>query len=208
MYTFTKEKIKPKKRIINTSEIISAIRRRDEEALSYAYDAYSPSLLGIIVRIVGNPGLSEEILQQTFLKVWNNISTYNENHGTLFTWMASIARHTAIDKVRLKSFQQEQKTESFDINVYEGESHSTIENEIDAKAIIGLLDVKYKEVLDLIYLKGYSHVEAAGLLFLPVGTVKTRLRFGVNALRKKLKNEKGFFEGLLMLLLLVLMQLL
>jgi DNA-directed RNA polymerase specialized sigma24 family protein len=70
------------------------------------------------------------------------------------------------------------------------------------------LDEKYKEVLDLIYLKGYSHVEAAQLLTLPVGTVKTRLRFGVNALRKKLKNEKGFFEGLLMLLLLILMQLL
>lgn len=176
--------------------------------MAYAYDAYSPALLGIILRIVGNKNIAEEVLQQTFLKVWKSISSYNENSGTLFTWMAAIARHAAIDKIRLKSFELDQKTESFNSDVYEGESHPTIENEMDAATIIGFLDEKYREVLDLIYLKGHSHIEAADVLSLPVGTVKTRLRFGVNALRKKLKNEKGFFEGTLLLILLILMQLL
>lgn len=181
------------------------MRRREEDALAYAYDSYSSALYGIIVRIVKHSGTSEEILQQTFLKIWNNISSYNENQGTLFTWMATIARNTAIDKVRIKSFQNEQKTETLDPTVNDGESVSNIADDIDADIVVNLLDDKYKEIVDLIYLKGYSHSEAAKLLRLPVGTVKTRLRFALNVLRKKLKNEKGLFFSLMFILLLLIM---
>lgn len=172
--------------------------------MSYAYDAYSPALYGIIMRIIAHEGTAEEILQQTFLKIWNGINTYNDKYGTLFTWMSTIARNAAIDKVRVKAFENLNKTDGLDSTVYEHADFPMVENEIDANNLINLLDEKYKEILDLIYLKGYSHNEAAEKLKLPIGTVKTRLRFALNVLRTKLKNEKGLFLSMFLIVLIIL----
>jgi RNA polymerase sigma-70 factor (ECF subfamily) len=181
------------------SEILDGLLAREERALSELYDQFSKPLLGIIFRILGDRNVAEEVLQQTMLKAWNNIQQFDQTKGTLFTWLCTIARNSALDKGRLKSFQATQKTESIDTTVYTNRSVQTDANSIDVQKLLSKLDNKYKEVLDLVYLNGYSQSEAAEKLDIPIGTVKTRVRHAISLLSDELKNEKGLFIGFLLI---------
>ena len=176
------------------SEIVRLIINRDEAGISMLYDKYATTLFGIINRILGEPGLSEEILSQTVLKAWDKIDNYNPEKSNLFTWLMAIARNTAIDNKRLKSYRNQKKTDSFSLPVYNIVSKESASN-MDVEKIIGLLDEKYKEVLSKIYLEGYSQSEASELLNLPLGTVKSRLRKAILILRNELKNDQQLYYG-------------
>lgn len=173
--------------------------------MSFLYDHYSSSLLGIINNVLNNESVSEEVLQQTMLKIWDNIDKFNENKGSFFTWMATIARNTAIDKSRIKGFQHHQKTENLENTVISHEVSHTNAFGIDVERLFKNLDIKYKEVLDHLYLRGHTQKEAAEALDIPLGTVKTRLRNAVSILREELKNEKKLFLGMLFLVILLIM---
>ena len=158
------------------------------------YDQYAPNLYGIIARIVPDR-VAEEALQKTFLKVWNNIGSFDPSVASLYTWMSTIARNTAVDYRRLKSFQRSEKTVDLDNVVYR-ESATTVSGaHIDVQALLANLDEKLRVVLEYAYLKGYTHKEIAEALDMPMGTVKTRLRNAILALRSQLKHEKDLFRG-------------
>lgn len=154
------------------------------------YDNYSAALFGIILRIVKDRSIAEDLLQQTFLKIWEKAITFDSNKSTLFTWMSTIARNTAIDMVRLKKFQNIQKTDTIDFNVHDIEKTYINESKLDINTLNALLDDKYRIVLEKIYLEGYSHADLAEELGIPLGTVKTRLRKAISIIRGELKNEK------------------
>ncbi|NNF34992.1 MAG: RNA polymerase sigma factor [Saprospiraceae bacterium] len=180
------------------------IKARDEKGLATLYDKYSAALLGIIIRIIGKREVAEEILQQTFLKIWDGIDKYDASKSTLFTWMSTIARNSAIDKRRLVSYQNQNKTDDLDTHVSLVGNTSTKTHHIDVTQLNKLLDEKYKIVLDYVYLQGYSQSEAAEALEIPLGTVKTRIRQAIKILRDELKNEKNLFIGLLILIIILL----
>ncbi len=186
---------------LKTEELVALLRARDQRGLSYLYDHYAPALMGIIIRILSKPKLGEEVLQQTLLKVWDKIETYDESKSTLFTWMSQIARNSAIDQRRLKRFEHSKITDSLDLNVHNTKESNTDTAKIDVEKLLKGLDEKYRTVLDCIYLQGYSHSEASEELNLPIGTVKTRLRKALIKLREELKVEKGLFIGLSWLIL-------
>jgi len=179
------------------SEIVRRIKNRDEVGVSMLYDKYAAALFGIINKILDDPGLAEEVLSQTVLKTWNKIDNYSHDKSNLFTWLMTIARNTAIDHKRLKSYQNHKKTESLSLPVYNIASKESTSN-MDAEKIIGLLDEKYKEVLSKIYLDGYSQSETSDLLNIPLGTVKSRLRKAILILREELKSERKFYYGTLL----------
>lgn len=180
---------------MNNSEIIRLLKQKDEKGLSYLYDHYSAALNGIIVRILKSEKLSEEILQQTFLKIWNKIDQYDESKSQLFTWMSRIARNSAIDAKRLKKYENNQKTYTFDINEHNIKNNQMSHANLDAQSLILKLEDKHRLVLDYIYLNGYTQSETAKKLEIPLGTVKTRVRSSILELRKILKNEKVLFVG-------------
>ncbi len=95
------------------NNIVGLIRNRNEKGLSILYDKYSKPIFGIVLRIISQHGLAEEILQQTMLKAWNKIETFDGTKSSLFTWLSVIARNTAIDKKRLKSYENTENTKSF-----------------------------------------------------------------------------------------------
>lgn len=190
---------------MRAEDLIQQLKKRDEQALSYLYDHYSGALMGIIVRILGNKEVAEEILQKTMLKVWNGIESFNAEKSSLYTWMAAIARNSAIDKRRLKSFQHQEKTETIDTLVYQPEGGHTNTAGIDVAALTAKLEPKYKDVIDHIYLMGYTQKETSDKLGVPLGTVKTRLRLAIKSLGEELKDEKGLFLGLLITLLILLL---
>jgi RNA polymerase sigma-70 factor (ECF subfamily) len=121
--------------------------------------------------------------------------------------MATIARNSAIDKRRLKSFQNNEKTKTIDDLVYQPVEKQTSTAAIDVARLTSKLESKYKDVLDHIYLMGYTQRETSEKLDIPLGTVKSRLRLAIKSLSEELKDEKGLFFGLLLIILLTLLML-
>lgn len=153
------------------------------------YQHYSDALYGIILRILKRQGDSEEVLQAVFLKIWNNIESYNESKATLFTWMAQIARNAAIDKRRLKSFEMDNNTSTFNMTESELKTDERFSG-IDIKSLIKDMPEKYRILIDKMFLEGYTQQEISDDLNIPLGTVKTRLRDAISQLRDQLKDEK------------------
>jgi RNA polymerase sigma-70 factor (ECF subfamily) len=163
--------------------------------MSLLYDHYSDSLYGIINRILGDDQLAEDALQRSFLKIWENIQGFDSTRASFFTWMSVIARNTALDQKRLKTFQAKQKTVSVDEIVYRPDVSTPEGASIDAARLLSNLDTNNRIVLEYAYLKGYTQQEISEALNIPLGTVKTRLRKAISILRDELKDEKKYFLG-------------
>lgn len=183
-------------------DIINLIKDRDEKGLSMLYDNYAPALLGIINGIVQHRETAEEILQESFLKVWEGIEGYNNKRGTLFTWMATIARRKAIDKVRLKSYGS---SEALDATLHGGSTTPVVETNIDSQRLLSKLSSDHSTVLSMVYLRGMSQQQTADALDIPLGTVKTRVRLALKTLREELDGEKKLFFGTLLLIILTML---
>lgn len=138
------------------------------------------------------------------LKVWNKIDLYDQNKSTFFTWICTIARNTAIDKKRLKSFDNNNKTDSLDASVFNISDHTDEQQRLDIEKITSVLDPKYKIIIDKLYLEGYSQSDLAKEIDIPLGTIKTRVRQAMNILRDEFKDEKKYFLGALLLALILL----
>ena len=169
-----------------------ALRNREKIAVEALYDMYSSSLYGVIVRIIVDTATAEDILQETFVKIWHSFASYNTDKGRLFTWMVNIARNLAIDKIRSKDFKNQNKNQELENNVtFVDEQRNTVYKPelLGIKDLVQTLKPEQKSILDLVYFKGYTHVEAAEELAIPLGTVKTRLRMALIELRKNFNES-------------------
>ena len=166
-------------------QLVLALQQKDKTALSYLYDHYSGALFGVIVRIVKDQTLAEDILQETFVRIWRKISSYDPQKARLFTWMLTIARNRAIDLVRTKAHNHSQQHQpltqaaqklSTPVNLAQTEL-------FDLKDKVAHLSPVHQQVIDILYFQGYSQSEAAKALEIPLGTVKTRARTAIHQLR-------------------------
>ena len=172
---------------LSEEELVLALRNHEKIAIEALYDMYSSSLYGVISRIVIDTAIAEDVLQETFVKIWQSFSSYSTEKGRLFTWMVNIARNLAIDKIRSKDFKNQNKNQEIENNVTSIDSQrNTVYNPelMGVKELVQSLKPDQKSIIDLVYFKGYTHVEAAEELGIPLGTIKTRLRMGVQELRK------------------------
>jgi RNA polymerase sigma-70 factor (ECF subfamily) len=175
------------KTTLSEPELVQAILEKDKNGAEALYDMYSSSLYGVIFRIVQHQEIAEDLLQDTFIRIWNSFSSYDAAKGRLFTWMVNVARNIAIDKTRSKEFRNSAKTEDIENNVLliDKQVNTVINPEtIGLKDLIGKLKPEHKIILDLVYFEGLTHVEVAKKLEIPLGTVKTRLRNAIITLRK------------------------
>ncbi|HWZ36530.1 MAG TPA: RNA polymerase sigma factor [Mucilaginibacter sp.] len=176
-----------KKLTLSEEDLVLALRNREKIAIEALYDMYSASLLGVISHIVNNQTTAEDVLQETFVKIWHSFSSYSGDKGRLFTWMVNIARNLAIDKLRSKDFKNYCKNKELENNVtFIDEQRNTIYKTelMGIKELVQTLKPEQESILDLVYFKGYTHVEAADELGIPLGTIKTRLRTAIIELRK------------------------
>ena len=174
---------------ISEHQIVEMLHQNDRKVISIIYDKYAPALYGVVLRIVRSEEIAEDVMQDSFLKIWKNGKQYNSSKGTLFTWLLNIARNTAIDKTRSANFRRSDKIQSIDDFVSNKESNfGTIKPEhIGIKELVNNLDHKYKEVIDLIYFSGFTQQEVSDHLNIPLGTVKSRIRIA-------LRELKGIFD--------------
>ncbi len=175
------------------NDLINALKRKEKTALEYLYKNYSKAVFGIIFKILNSQELSEEILQDVFLKVWNNISTYDSSKGRLYTWLVRIAQNLSIDTLRTKDFKKNNpKNLDFINDVSYNEPSSDEVNPVELEGLsnyINKLDEKQRILIDLAYFKGFSQKEISDDLEIPIGTVKTRLRNAILTLRKLTGKE-------------------
>ncbi len=88
------------------SELITLLKKKDNQAFSYLYNNYGNALYGIVKQIVSDEEIGNDVLQEVFISIWRKIDSYDPSKGRLFTWMLNIARNAAIDQTRSKNYQQ------------------------------------------------------------------------------------------------------
>lgn len=175
---------------IEEEDLIRLLAAREKQGIEILYDNYSAALYGVIQRIVVSDEIAEEVLQETFLKIWNNFAQYDSSKGRLFTWMVNICRNLAIDKVRSKDFVNQNKNQSIDNAVSLSDHKTSFDPDlIGVRDIVKKLEPEYRQIIDLLYFKGYSQSEAAEKLNIPLGTVKTRSRAAIQRLRVYFDQE-------------------
>lgn len=174
---------------IDEQSLIIWLKQKDKDALAYLYDHYAPALYGIIKRVVKTEEVAEEVLQDTFIRIWDKIHSYDQGKGKLFTWMLNIARNLAIDKLRSKEFSRKNKTDQLENSVSFINSNIYVEQKIKDTGLRDLLHSLSPEqqmIINLVYFEGYTHTEVSEEFDIPLGTVKTRLRSALIRLRKLL----------------------
>ena len=100
---------------------MSALKNREKIAVEALYDMYSSSLYGVISRIITDTATAEDVLQETFVKIWHSFSSYSTEKGRLFTWMVNIARNLAIDKIRSKDYKNQVKNQELENKIRDPE---------------------------------------------------------------------------------------
>ena len=176
---------------ISEEDFLKGLLARDEQAFALLYDHYSHALFGIILKIVKNEADAENLLQDSFVKIWKNIHQYDASKGRLFTWLLNIARNTALNFLRSAHLFEQVEIQTAETDVYT----EVIKVEMLAVNYIGVsetvqkLEPKLRQVIDLIYYLGYSQQEVSEKLNLPLGTVKTRTRMALKQLRAYLGQQ-------------------
>lgn len=172
---------------IEEDELVALLKARDQRGIRILYDNYSAALFGVITRIIEEQETAEDLLQETFVKIWNNIASYDASKGRLFTWMLNLARNLAIDKTRSKNFKASGKVRSIEDYVHSiDRSASTAQfvDHIGLKKVLDELKPEHRVLIDLLYFGGYTQAEAAKALDIPLGTVKTRVKIAMTQLRE------------------------
>lgn len=178
---------------LSTVELVTLLKNKDEQGFNYLYDNYSGALYGVILKVLHYTEESNEVLQDVFVKIWNSIQSYDENKGSLYTWMLNIARNSAIDRLKSKSFRNDLKNQSIPDFVNDSTHLSTEQkhefNEVQ-NVVNGLRD-DYKIIINKAYFGGFTQEEISKELGIPLGTVKTRSRAALKELRDLLKGFKN-----------------
>ena len=169
-------------------KLIEELQSGNEKAFERIYELYSQSTYGIIYSIIKDTSISEEVLQDVFIKIWNNASSYNPKKGRFFTWVLNIARNASIDKIRSKDFKNKRlnlKSDNF-VDILESKSNTIGKMDaIGLQKYIDILGPTCRKLIDLLFFKGFTQKETSEELEMPLGTVKTKNRVCLDKLRAK-----------------------
>lgn len=170
--------------LLSDATLMSAILSGDEHAMAQLYDRYSPIVYSVALRVLGDTGTAEDILQEVFMQLWRSPDTFDATRGSLPGWLAVIARNRAIDSLR----KRRPETDITDIVV-------SVEPDLAGKAewsrvaekirgALGDMPTPQRSALEMAFFEGLTHSEIAERTGEPLGTIKTRIRSGLLILRK------------------------
>lgn len=174
-------------------ELVTQIRSGDEEAFRGLFRRYAPSAMALARRVVRQPSLAEEIVQEAFLALWRNPTGYDQQRGSVRSWLLGTVHHRAVDAVRREESQRRRAQDAVSADVPEPDFSETVAAELDApverRAVRTALDElppEQRQVIELMYFEGLSQSRVAERLSLPLGTVKSRTLLGMRRLRAAL----------------------
>lgn len=172
--------------LFDEASLVQRLIQQDQSALSELYTQFGGLVYSIAMRVVQNPVLAEEVTQDAFLKVWHQPSSWDPTRGKFVSWLLTITRYTAIDLLRKEQRRPVQDAvELEDLRIGSG---SQMDDPIwqDGRLLRSLLEklpAEQVQVIELAFFEGMSHSEMAEHLNLPLGTVKTRVRLGLQKLK-------------------------
>ncbi|MGA8256036.1 MAG: ECF RNA polymerase sigma factor SigK [Nocardioides sp.] len=177
---------------LSAGEVLAELLRRsargDQQAFAELYDATSSRVYGLAVRVVRDPAQAEEVTQEAFLEVWRTASRFDSERGSALSWLMTICHRKSVDRVRSaeastrRDTTYNQQNQTIDHDSTADAAQAAMEARRVRNALASLTDVQ-REAIELAYFGGYTHTEVAGILNLPVGTAKTRIRDGLIRLR-------------------------
>jgi RNA polymerase sigma factor (sigma-70 family) len=175
----------------NEEELVLLLKQQSREAFDYLYRNYAAVLYGVINKVVYDEQTAQDVLQDVFVKIWNNIGNYDAAKGRIYTWMINIARNAAIDKLRSKGEIMKAKIrtgEDVVNNLEQGMKTEQATDTIGLRKMVAGLKPEYETIVSLAYFKGYTLEEISKTLEIPLGTVKTRMRSAIQQLRAIFNN--------------------
>ncbi len=175
------------------AELLSAVARGDERAFAVIYDRYSSILFGLLLRIVRDRPEAEDVLQDVFLQIWQQAVNFDPARGRAFTWLVTLARSRAIDRLRSRDARERTANAAAQEAVEEvGDALSDAVRAEQSEVVRGALAAipeEQRRALMLAYFEGLSQTEIAERTGQPLGTVKTRMRAGLHKLRELLRRR-------------------
>lgn len=172
--------------------LLTRLRERDRAALEELYQNYGGALLRIIAGRISRPEVAEEVLQDTFVKIWQHIEKFDPEKGRFFTWAAQIAKRTALDKTKTKKYQQHQgmdpilpTTDRRDLGLVESRVR-----DIGLFKTVNQLKERRRQVIECFYFQNLTQKETSQRLNMPLGSVKTELRNALKDLRQLLAKDQ------------------
>jgi len=189
---------------LEDGDLLRLIASSDHDALSDLYDRYGRLVYSIAFASVGRTEVAAEIVQDVFMRIWEKSGTYKSDQGKVITWIASITRNRAIDVLRRIKVRPESNIISWEIqnlHIFEEENPHPIEDAVELslqrqriRAALAQLPENQRLVLAYAYFQGYTNSEIAELIHEPLGTVKTRIRLGMQKLRAFLLEDRVTFD--------------
>jgi RNA polymerase sigma-70 factor, ECF subfamily len=169
-------------------QILARVARGDEHAFERLYDAVCNQVHGLVRRVLRDPAQAEEVTQEVFLEIWRTATRYDPTRGKAMSWVMTMAHARAVDRVRAAQAATDRdiKVGQRDYTAAYDEVAETVESRLEAVQVrrcLGGLTELQRESVTLAYYGGYTYNEVAGLLSVPLGTVKTRLRDGLIRMR-------------------------
>ncbi|PVV20013.1 MAG: RNA polymerase subunit sigma [gamma proteobacterium symbiont of Ctena orbiculata] len=179
---------KNQKRDQRLRELLVACGLNDQKAFARLYQVAAPKLYGVVLNMLKREAWAEECLQETFVKIWNNADSYRSHLAAPMTWMTAIARNQALDHLRRYRRETLESdgtyiTEEIDTDPLPLDRLADSEEGSRLKACLEQLNEKQRQVISLAYFRGLSQSELANQIDMPLGTVKTHIRRGLEELR-------------------------
>ncbi|MDQ6693815.1 MAG: sigma-70 family RNA polymerase sigma factor [Chloroflexota bacterium] len=177
---------------ISDDQLILSVTNGNAEALEELYDRYVRQCFGLALRILGDSALAEEVVQEVFLKLWSRPDSYSAQRGKFVSWLLSLVHHRCIDELRKRSHTEVPLETSESTSVLDtvadpdlgpGEQVWVAEQQRVVREALGQLPANQRQVIELAYFGGLSQSQIAERLGQPLGTVKTRVRMGLQSLR-------------------------
>ena len=166
--------------------LVSAIAYGDESAMGQLYDRYSPIVYSIALRVLGDAGTAEDLLQEIFMQLWRNPAAFDPKRGTLAPWLAAITRNRAIDWLRRRRPETPVADVALSIEPDLASKTEFARSVGKIRTTLDSMPTTQRDVLEMAYFEGLTHSEIAARTGQPLGTIKTRIRSGLLALRMAL----------------------
>jgi RNA polymerase sigma factor (sigma-70 family) len=165
-------------------EIVGLLERGDKKAITLLYENYADALYGVIKKIITDDDTAQDVLQESFIKIWRYSKKYDSSKAKLFTWLYRIAYNSAIDKIRSLKNKGGNEIQLDKSNVYKISAGELNQDVIDMQKHLNSLDEKYQIVINALFFEGMTQQEASEELDIPLGTIKSRLKIGLRELKK------------------------
>jgi RNA polymerase sigma-70 factor (ECF subfamily) len=179
-------------RSLADEDLMQLVQRGQAAAFELIYERHSQAAFSLAYRMAGSRGVAEDVVQEAFLNIWRSGGRYERARGSVRTWLLGIVHHRAIDALR-RSFVHERRRasdEGLEESLETGErtdvEAARHEEAATVRAALGQLPADQSQVIELAYFGGFTHTEIAEMLDTPVGTIKGRMRLGLQKMRHAL----------------------